>query len=82
MVEIGFQNGVRVLPKINMSGHTGSWAEAYPQIVTCANMFWQPAGTVWEERLLSEPGTGQLNPRKPKNYEVTRSLKRHGTSLP
>ncbi|RZC77704.1 hypothetical protein C5167_001893 [Papaver somniferum] len=55
MVGIGFQNGVRVLPKINMSGHTGSWVEAYPEIVTCANMFWQPAGTAWEECLASEP---------------------------
>ncbi|MCL7048838.1 hypothetical protein MKW94_026453 [Papaver nudicaule] len=45
MVEIGFQHGVRVLPEIDMPGHTGSWAEAYPEIVTCANMFWLPVGS-------------------------------------
>ncbi|KAI3984539.1 hypothetical protein MKX01_040416 [Papaver californicum] len=72
IVEIGFQHGVRVLP--DMPGHTGSWAEAYPEIVTCANMFWQPAGTAWEDRLASEPGTGQLNPLNPKTYEVTHNV--------
>ncbi|MCL7036731.1 hypothetical protein MKW94_028558 [Papaver nudicaule] len=74
IVEIGFQHGVRVLPEIDMPGHTGSWAEAYPEIVTCADMFWQPAGTAWEDRLASEPGTGQLNPLNPKTYEVTHNV--------
>ncbi|KAI3877530.1 hypothetical protein MKX03_030640 [Papaver bracteatum] len=74
IVEVGFQHGVRVLPEIDMPGHTGSWAEAYPEIVTCANMFWQPAGTAWEDRLASEPGTGQLNPLNPKTYEVTHNV--------
>ncbi|RZC53698.1 hypothetical protein C5167_012541, partial [Papaver somniferum] len=74
IVEIGFQHGVRVLPEIDMPGHTGSWAEAYPEIVTCANMFWQPAGTAWEDRLASEPGTGQLNSLNPKTYEVTHNI--------
>ncbi|XP_026441772.1 beta-hexosaminidase 2-like [Papaver somniferum] len=74
IVEVGFQHGVRVLPEIDMPGHTGSWAEAYPEIVTCANMFWQPVGTAWEDRLASEPGTGQLNPLNPKTYEVTHNV--------
>lgn len=53
-----------------VSGHTGSWAGAHPDIVSCANKFWWPAGTEWEDRLASEPGTGQLNPLNPKTFQV------------
>ncbi|KAL5574530.1 hypothetical protein UlMin_016229 [Ulmus minor] len=70
IVDFGFEHGVRVLPEIDSPGHTGSWAEAYPEIVACANKFWWPAGTKWEDRLASEPGTGHLNPLHPKTYQV------------
>uniref|UniRef100_A0A1J3IYZ7 Beta-hexosaminidase n=1 Tax=Noccaea caerulescens TaxID=107243 RepID=A0A1J3IYZ7_NOCCA len=74
IVQFGFEHGVRVLPEIDTPGHTGSWGEAYPEIVTCGNMFWLPAGKTWDERLASEPGTGQLNPLSPKTYEVVRNV--------
>lgn len=38
--------------------------------MSCANKFWWPAGTKWEDRLASEPGTGQLNPLHPKTFGV------------
>ncbi|KAL3537267.1 hypothetical protein ACH5RR_000633, partial [Cinchona calisaya] len=53
--------------------HTGSWAEAYPDIITCANMFWWPAGTDWPDRLAAEPGTGQLNPLNSNTYKVAKN---------
>ncbi|CAL9213838.1 unnamed protein product [Arabidopsis halleri] len=74
IVQYGFEHGVRVLPEIDTPGHTGSWGEAYPEIVTCANMFWWPAGKSWDERLASEPGTGQLNPLSAKTYEVVKNV--------
>ncbi|KAF5946565.1 hypothetical protein HYC85_016793 [Camellia sinensis] len=74
VVEFGLEHGVRVLPEIDMPGHTGSWAEAYPEIVTCANMFWWPTGSEWADRLASEPGTGQLNPLNPKTYQVIKNV--------
>lgn len=74
VVQFGLEHGVRVMPEIDMPGHTGSWAEAYPEIVTCANMFWLPAGSEWPDRLASEPGTGQLNPLNPKTYEVLKNV--------
>ncbi|EXC32131.1 hypothetical protein L484_004613 [Morus notabilis] len=74
IVEFGFDHGVRVVPEIDSPAHTGSWAEAYPDIVTCANKFWWPAGAKWEDRFASEPGTGQLNPLKPNTYKVLRNL--------
>jgi hexosaminidase len=57
-----------------IAAHTGSWAEAYPDIVTCANMFWWPAESEWADRLASEPGTGQLNPLNPNTYQVLKNV--------
>lgn len=74
VVEFGLEHGVRVMPEIDMPAHTGSWAEAYPEIVSCAHMFWWPAGYAWADRLAAEPGTGQLNPLKPKTYEVVKNV--------
>ncbi|XP_010557048.1 PREDICTED: beta-hexosaminidase 2 [Tarenaya hassleriana] len=80
IVQFGFEHGVRVLPEIDTPAHTGSWAEAYPEIMTCANMFWWPAESSWEERLASQPGTGQLNPLNPKTYEVVKNVIRDLTT--
>ncbi|KAG2260302.1 hypothetical protein Bca52824_079596 [Brassica carinata] len=81
IVQFGLEHGVRVLPEIDTPGHTGSWGEAYPEIVTCGNMFWLPAGKTWDERLASEPGTGQLNPLNPKTYEVVKNVIRDVAKL-
>ncbi|XP_059633721.1 beta-hexosaminidase 2-like [Cornus florida] len=81
IVEFGLEHGVRVMPEIDMPGHTGSWAEAYPEIVICANMFWWPSGTEWPDRLASEPGTGHLNPLEPKTYEVIKNVIRDATTM-
>ncbi|KAI3764622.1 hypothetical protein L2E82_14633 [Cichorium intybus] len=72
IVEFGLEHGVRVIPELDMPGHTGSWADAYPDIVTCANMFWLPGA--WEDRLAAEPGTGHLNPLIPKTYDVLKNV--------
>ncbi|KAK2637176.1 hypothetical protein Ddye_031968 [Dipteronia dyeriana] len=72
IVQFGLAHGVRVLPKIDSPG---SWAEAYPEIVTCANMFRWPAQTEWADRLASEPGgTGHLNPLNPKTFQVLKNV--------
>ncbi|KAL5720558.1 beta-N-acetylhexosaminidase [Ranunculus cassubicifolius] len=81
IVEFGFEHGVRVMPEIDSPGHTGSWAEAYPEIVTCANKFWLPPGTDWEDRLAAEPGTGHLNPLNPKTYQVLKNVISDVTTL-
>lgn len=81
IVQFGLEHGVRVVPEIDSPGHTGSWAEAYPEIVTCANMFWWPAGSSWADRLASEPGTGHLNPLNPKTYQVLHNIFRDMAAL-
>ncbi|KAK1393697.1 Beta-hexosaminidase [Heracleum sosnowskyi] len=74
VVEFGMEYGVRVVPEVDMPAHTATLAEVYPEIVTCANMFWLPAGADWPDRLAAEPGTGHLNPLIPKTYEVVENL--------
>ncbi|XP_071736049.1 beta-hexosaminidase 2-like [Rutidosis leptorrhynchoides] len=81
VVEFGLEHGVRIIPEIEMPGHTGSWAAAYPEIVTCANMFWYPAGALWADRLAAEPGTGQLNPLIPKTYDVIKNVVHEVTTM-
>lgn len=63
------------------AGHTGSWAKARPDIVACSNMFWWPAGYKWEDRLASEPGTGQLNPLNPMTYQVLKNVIQDVTTM-
>ncbi|KAL2972312.1 hypothetical protein AAZX31_15G247900, partial [Glycine max] len=78
VVETNIDDGVRVMPEIDSPGHTGSWALAYPEIVTCANMFWWPAeGDI----IAAEPGTGHLNPLNPKTYQVLKNVIRDTTTL-
>ncbi|KAJ6837625.1 putative beta-hexosaminidase 2 [Iris pallida] len=74
VVDYAMSHGVRVVPEIDTPGHTGSWTEAYPDIITCANMF-------WADGLAAEPGTGQLNPLKPQTYHVVGSVIRDVVSL-
>ncbi|KAK1259439.1 Beta-hexosaminidase 2 [Acorus gramineus] len=81
VVDYAMGYGVRVVPEIDAPGHTGSWAKAYPDIVTCANMFWMPEGAEWADRLAAEPGTGQLNPLKPETYRVVRDVLRDVAAL-
>ncbi|KAL2932426.1 Beta-hexosaminidase 2 [Bienertia sinuspersici] len=81
IVRFGLDHGVRVIPEIDSPAHTGSWAGAHPEIVTCAGMFWWPAGSDWADRLASQPGTGQLNPLHPKTYQVMKKVIRDIVSL-
>ncbi|KAI8026012.1 Beta-hexosaminidase 2 [Camellia lanceoleosa] len=71
IVEFGLEHGVRVLPEI---GHIRSWAGAHPEIMTCANMFWWLAGSLWGDRIAFEPGSDHLNPLNPMAYQVIKNV--------
>ncbi|GLJ05445.1 hypothetical protein SUGI_0018340 [Cryptomeria japonica] len=74
IVEYGRNYGVRVIPEIDTPGHTLSWAKAYPEITTCSDLFWWEAGTSWDDRKASEPGSGHLNPLHPNTYKVVNNV--------
>eukprot|EP01018_Ginkgo_biloba_P021863 Gb_30297 [translate_table: standard] len=81
IVEYGLDHVVRVIPEIDTPGHSASWAEAYPEIVTCAGTFWSEPATSWADRMASEPGSGQLNPLNPKTYRVMKNVVNDVSSL-
>lgn len=75
IIEFGRLHGVRVIPEIDMPGHTGSWGLAYPEIVACLDEFWLAPSGVWSERFAAEPGgVGQLNPLRPQTYTVVQNV--------
>ncbi|KAL5196505.1 hypothetical protein ABZP36_000017 [Zizania latifolia] len=81
IVDFAMHRGVRVVPEIDMPGHTASWAGAYPEAVACAGKFWLPDASDWPNRLAAEPGAGQLNPLEPKTYQVVANVVNDVTSL-
>ncbi|KAG0182918.1 hypothetical protein DFQ28_003647 [Apophysomyces sp. BC1034] len=74
IVQYARERGIRVIPEIDMPAHTGSWALAYPDIVTCAGKHYLDSSGSWEKRLAAEPGTGQLNPVKDRTYSIVHQV--------
>jgi hexosaminidase len=61
--------GVRVIPEVDMPGHSASgWQQVDPEIVTCADSWW--SNDVWEAHTAVEPNPGQLDIIYNKTYEV------------
>jgi hexosaminidase len=61
--------GVRVIPEIDMPGHSASgWQQVDPSIVACANSWW--SNDNWPLHTAVEPNPGQLEILADKTYEV------------
>lgn len=61
--------GVRVIPEVDMPGHSESgWKQVDPDIVACGNSWW--SNDVWEYHTAVEPNPGQLDIIYNKTYEV------------
>ncbi|KAJ5367071.1 hypothetical protein N7541_001012 [Penicillium brevicompactum] len=65
--------GVRVIPEVDMPGHSASgWQQVDPEIVTCTNSWW--SNDVWEYHTAVEPNPGQLDIIYNKTYEVVENV--------
>ncbi|KAJ5817074.1 Beta-hexosaminidase subunit alpha/beta [Penicillium robsamsonii] len=65
--------GVRVIPEVDMPGHSASgWQQVDPEIVACANTWW--SNEVFSEHTALEPNPGQLDIIYPKTYEVVNNV--------
>lgn len=63
------ERGVRVVPEIDMPGHSNQGYTAIdPELIPCANSWW--SNDVWELHTAVEPPPGQLDILYNKTYEV------------
>lgn len=67
--------GVRVIPEVDMPGHSASgWQQVDPEIVTCTNSWW--SNDIWQYHTAVEPNPGQLDIIYNKTYEVVENVYR------
>ncbi|OAQ78161.1 beta-hexosaminidase precursor [Purpureocillium lilacinum] len=65
--------GVRVVPEIDMPGHSASgWKQIDKDIVTCENSWW--SNDVWALHTAVQPNPGQLDVMNPKTYKVVEQV--------
>lgn len=65
--------GVRVIPEIDMPGHSASgWQQIDKDIVTCENSWW--SNDDWPLHTAVQPNPGQLDVLNPKTYKVVEKV--------
>lgn len=65
--------GVRVMPEIDMPGHSASgWQQIDKDIVTCENSWW--SNDVWPLHTAVQPNPGQLDVLNPNTYKVVEKV--------
>ncbi|GAO16618.1 uncharacterized protein UV8b_01484 [Ustilaginoidea virens] len=65
--------GVRVMPEIDMPGHSSSgWKQIDKDIVTCQDSWW--SNDDWPLHTAVEPNPGQLDVLNPKTYTVVQNV--------
>lgn len=72
--------GVRVIPEIDMPGHSAAgWKQVDPSIVACANSWW--SNDNWPFHTAVEPTPGQLDILNPKTYPIVQNVYNEVSSL-
>ncbi|EEQ92352.1 beta-N-acetylhexosaminidase [Blastomyces dermatitidis ER-3] len=73
IVQYAKARGIRVLPEIDMPGHSAKgWEDIDPKLIACANSWW--SNDVWPLHTAVEPNPGQLDIIYPETYKVVENV--------
>ncbi|KAL2009619.1 hypothetical protein VTN00DRAFT_5426 [Thermoascus crustaceus] len=73
IIQYARARGIRVIPEIDMPGHSAAgWKQVDPDIVACANSWW--SNDVFEFHTAVEPPPGQLDIIYSKTYDVVKAV--------
>ncbi|KAH7108581.1 beta-hexosaminidase precursor [Auriculariales sp. MPI-PUGE-AT-0066] len=65
--------GVRLVPEVDMPGHSASgWQQIDPKVVTCANSWW--SNDNWPLHTAVQPNPGQLDIVYPGTYDAVKNV--------
>ncbi len=73
VIAYGRARGVRIIPEIDMPGHSSSgWQQYDKDIVTCQNSWW--SNDNWPLHTAVQPNPGQLDVLNPKTYKTVEKV--------
>ncbi|KAF9960288.1 hypothetical protein BGZ72_007411 [Mortierella alpina] len=80
IIRYGRERGVRVIPEIDMPGHSASgWQQIDKKVITCAESWWDNDG--WTHHTAVEPNPGQLDISYDGTYKLIKDIYSEAASL-
>lgn len=80
LVSYARQRAVRVIPEIDMPGHSAAgWQQIDPSIVTCQNSWW--SNDNWPLHTAVQPNPGQLDILNPATYTAVENVYKEVSNL-
>ncbi|KAF9942989.1 hypothetical protein BGZ75_001910 [Mortierella antarctica] len=80
LIRYGRERGVRVIPEIDMPGHSASgWQQIDKKVITCAESWWDNDG--WTHHTAVEPNPGQLDISYDGTYKLIKDIYSEAASL-